>query len=435
MKLSPLDRAGPNPLAVLGWQPKRADEIYSQIEWSALCEHLHNGNDTTHFVMGFRNTDGCKKYVRSKKLSVGRAISWSWGSIAGSPKSRLAFVPYSVNSQQQSHWGGMDFDAHQPGQADRARELAFAAFRVLLNTPGLAVILETSGSGGWHVWAISPDFQPAGEWVRLLKSVVATIGTVIASGVCEIFPPDSLPSRYGKGMRAPGCWNPGTETCSEIVWENCRTSLEPVLSRKSKNPPLNCKGLQTHFPDTKKKDSFSAFLIPNPINLELLHKFSIKDSNTRNDQLAALTGDAFHQFGVTIARQTAQAQFQRKSVPTEAIEQEHMASFESFWAGLMDLWKSCLSTAEREFHTRLETENERDAFRIVRSFARKAEQDGAADFPIVRDNLASRLGITGKGAAGIRDKLARLGAISKTVNYVPNKAAARFMWLLPKSFK
>lgn len=436
MNASSSDRAGTNPLAVMSWQPKRADEVYTQIEWTALCEHLHNDNGPTHFVMGFRNEDGCKKYVRSKKLSVGRAISWSWGSIVGSPKSRLAFVPYSVNTQQQSRWGGMDFDAHQPGQAGRARELALAAFRLLLNIPGLAVILETSGSGGWHVWAISPDFRPAGEWVRLLKSVVATIGTVIAAGVCEIFPPDSLPSRYGKGMRAPGCWNPGSETYSEIVWENCRTSLEPVLSRKSKSALLNGSGFATHFPDTKKKDSFSASSsISNPVNIELLQKFGIKDSNTRNDQLTALTGDVFHQFGFRVARLTAQAQFQVKSVSTEATEQEHMASFDSLWAGLMEMWKSGLSIAEQEFFTRLETENERDAFRIVRSFARKAEQDGAKDFPIVRDNLAARLGITGKGAAGIRDKLARLGAISKTVDYVPNKFAARFKWLLSKSFK
>lgn len=83
----------------------------------------------------------------------------------------------------------------------------------------------------------------------------------------------------------------------------------------------------------------------------------------------------------------------------------------------------------------LETENERDAFRIVRSYARKAERDGTADFPIGRDNLGERLGITGKGAAWIRDKLATLGAIEKTADYVANKSAARFKWLLPKSFK
>ena len=426
---------GSNPLSFLSWQTKRADAVWTQSEWTALCNHLHNGNEAKHFVMGFRDDKGCKKYVRSKKWPVDRAISWAWQSIAGSPKSRLAFVPYSVNAQQQSRWGGMDFDAHQPGQADRARELALAAFRVLLNTPGLAVILETSGSGGWHVWAISPDFIPADEWIRLLKSVAEIIGTVIVSGVCEIFPPDSLPSRYGKGMRAPGSWNPSTDKCNEIVWENCRTSLEPVLSRKSKVAPLNRNGLGTHFPDTKKKDSFSPSSISNPINLELLHKFWIKDSNTRNDQLAALTGDAFHQFGVTVARQTAQAQFQRKSVSTEASEQEHMESFENLWAGLVEIWIANLSTTEREIFARLETENERDAFRIVRSFARKAKQDDAADFPIARDNLASRLGITGKGAAGIRNKLALLGVISKTANYVPNKFAARFRWLLPNSFK
>jgi hypothetical protein len=97
---------------------------------------------------------------------------------------------------------------------------------------------------------------------------------------------------------------------------------------------------------------------------------------------------------------------------------------------LAEKWNAALSAAEREIFTRLETENERDAFRIVRSFARKALQDGAADFPVVRDNLAERLGVTGKGAAWIRDKLAKLGIIAKTADYVPNKFAARYKWFL-----
>jgi len=96
----------------------------------------------------------------------------------------VGFVPYSTNERQQSRWGGLDFDAHN-GESDRTRQLAFVAFRVLLNAPGLAVILETSGSGGWHVWAISPDFHDTREWIRLLKSVAATIGAPVAAGVCE----------------------------------------------------------------------------------------------------------------------------------------------------------------------------------------------------------------------------------------------------------
>ena len=425
LRLRPTDSTEANTLAVMNWQPKRADAIWTQSEWSGLCEHLRNGNGTTHFVMGFRDNDGCKKYVRSKKLLAHRAISWAWSSIAGSPKSRLAFVPYSTNDRQQSRWGGMDFDAHQEGQADRARELAFAAFRVLLNMPDVALILETSGSGGWHVWAISPDFHNTCEWVRLLKTVASTIGAPIAAGVCEIFPPDSLPSRCGKGMRAPGCWNPGTETHSEIVWENCRTSLGNVLSGKSKNASLNRNGLENHFPYTNKETSFSVSLYH---EMELLKKLGISVAGTRNAKLSSLVGEVFYQVGRNMAQRLATAQFETKTATTKATEPEHIGSFEKLWKGLADRWTATLSIAERDIFTRLETENERDAFRIVRSFARKAELDGATDFPIVRDSLAARLGITGKGAGGIRDKLAKLGAIEKTADYVPNKFSARYKW-------
>jgi len=419
--------AGANPLAFLSWQSQRADAVWTRSEWIALCEHLHNGNGAYHYAMGWRDAEGCKQYARAKRVPVGRAISWALQSITTPQKLRkLAFVPYSTNDQQQSRWGGLDFDAHN-GESDRARELAFAAFRLLLNAPDLAVILETSGSGGWHVWAISPNFHPTGEWIRLLKSVAGKIGVPIVSGVCEIFPPDSLPSRFGKGMRAPGCWNPGTDKHNEIVWENCRTSLESVLSGKSKIAPLNCNGLESHFPDTKKETSFSVSLYR---ETELLHKLGITVTGTRNAKLSDLVGEVFHQVGRDMAQRLAMAQFRNKTAATSADEAGHMESFEKLWAGLADRWTAGLSAAEREIFTRLETENERDAFRIVRSFARKAEQDGAADFPIVRDSLAARLGVTGKGAAWIRDKLAKLGTIQKTANYVPNKSAARFKWRL-----
>lgn len=415
------------PLAQLNWQSKAADAVWTRTEWTNLCGHLHNENSSTHFIMGFRDADGCKRYVRSKRLPVERAISWGWTSVAGSPKSRLAFVPYASNDRQQSRWGGMDFDAHNPGEAGRARELAFAAFRVLLNAPDLAVILETSGSGGWHVWAVSLHFHNVTEWTQLLKSVAGLIGVAIVPGVCEIFPPDALPSRFGRGMRCPGSWNPDTDQCNEIVWENTRTSFESVLSGKSKKAPLNCNGLEGHFPDTKKETSFSVSLYHEK---ELLQRLGITETGTRNGKLAGLVGEIFHQVGRDMAQRLAIAQFRTKTAATKADEMEHKASFEKLWTGLADKWAATLSAAEREIFNRLETENERDAFRIVRSYARKAETDSAADFPIVRDSLAQRLGVTGKGAAWIRDKLGKLGAIEKTANYVPNKSATRFKWLL-----
>lgn len=420
------DQAGP--FALLNWQSKTADAVWTQAELTSLYEHLHNDNPPHHFVMGFRDgKTGEKRYVCSKRLNTDRAISWSWASIAGKPKSKLAFVPYSTNDRQQSRWGGMDFDAHT-GESGRARELALAAFRCFLNMPELCVILETSGSGGWHVWAISPDFHDTREWIQLLKRVASLIGTTIVAGVCEIFPPDSLPSRFGKGMRAPGCWNPGTDTLSEIVWENTRTSLESVLSGKSKNGALNSNGLQGHFPDTKKKTFFSFPSSPYHLS-ELLQRFGIREPSTRNGKLSALTGQMFHQVGFAVAQRIVEAQFHSKSVSTKASDQEHLASFNKLWHGLEQRWLAALSKTETEKFDQLETDNERDAFRIIRSYAGKAEQDGVTDFPIVRDNLAERLGITGNGAAGIREKLVRLGIIKKTADYVPNKFAARYKWL------
>ncbi|MBI4326843.1 MAG: hypothetical protein HY674_16505 [Chloroflexi bacterium] len=415
--------------ALLNWQPKKANEIWLCADWTTLCQHLHNGNEPKSFIMGFRK-DGCKTYVRSKTKPASRAISWAWSTIVGKAKSKLAFAPYSTNERQESRWGAMDFDAHN-GETERARELAFAAFRCLLNRPELFVILESSGSGGWHVWAISEDFRPAAEWICFLKSVARLIGATLQAGTCEIFPPDSTPTRYGKGMRAPGCWNPSTDTLSDILWQNCEPLISH-LSGNSKSRPLITKDLQVEFPDRERSISFSSLSTPQQFYREKvwLEEFAITQPGTRNHRLAALVGEVFYQIGRSVAERFAELQFQNKAVATNASLQEHLESFGELWCGLEECWQAALSGAERRVFQTLETENERDAFRIIRSFALKAAQESAADFPVARDSLASRLGITGAGAAKIREKLVRLGGIQKTADYKPNRAATRFKWLL-----
>lgn len=411
--------------AGLNLQPKRADEVWTRAEYSALCLHLHNDNEPTHYVMGFN--DGELKRVRAKRKKVGQAISWGWGSIVGTAKSKLSYHPYSYNGHtRQSRWGGLDFDAHD-GDVERAERLALAAFRLLLSQPEeLALILETSGSGGWHLWAISLNFHPQDEWVRLLKGVVAIIGTVVRDGICEIFPPDSLPAKFGKAMRAPGCWNPATGRCSQIVWEDTHTSLGPVLSGKCKIAALHPKGLRNDFPDNERSISFSS----SNMRKAWLSEFSISTPSTRNQRLRELVGHVFHQVGQEVARWLATEQFRTKSVATEGKEQDHLESFKGLWDGLHQSWLAGLTPAEHEAFSLLETENERDAFRILLSFARKAAAEEASDFPVARDNLAERLDVTGKGAAYIRDKFDRTGVIKKTVAHLPNKSATRYRWLL-----
>lgn len=86
---------------------------------------------------------------------------------------------------------------------------------------------------------------------------------------------------------------------------------------------------------------------------------------------------------------------------------------------------------ERAALERLQTANERDAFRIIRSFARKGAADGNRDFPIARDNLAERLGITPQGAGLLRAKFCKpeIGILSKTTQAVANVSCARYALL------
>jgi hypothetical protein len=408
----------------LGLNPRPADEVWTRQSWTELCEYLHNDNPETHFVMGFQDKQGCKRYVRSRNKTVDRVISWAFSSIAGNPKSRVAFVPYSQNSNQQSRWGGMDFDAHN-GESARAEELALKAYRFILGScPNLAVILETSGSGGWHVWAIAQEYHSVGDWVRLLKQVASAIGTTIASGVCEIFPASDSTAKFGKAMRAPGSWNPATNQSNQICFENVG-SLDLVLSGNSNHKSSNSQGFRDQFPDREKNVSFSSPYRGD----EWLKTFGITEVSTRNSKLSGLVGEVFHQVGHSMAHRLALCQFRQKTVLTKANEAEHMESFKQLWSGLYADWVRSLTGEEKAIYNQLVTDNERDAFRIIRSYAGKAKEDGVMDFPVVRDNLGERLGMSGKGAGKVRDKLAKLEAIRKTANFVCNKAAARFRWI------
>jgi hypothetical protein len=414
------------PVTLLSAQGKPANEVWSCDGWKSLCLHLHNLNGETQFVIGSR-IGGEKQYVKSKKFEVSKIISWSWDSIIGRAKTKAAFVPYSQNKVRKSRWGGLDFDAHC-GEAERARRFAFEAFRLLLNVEGLFIVLETTGSGGWHVWAVSKDFHEVSNWVWLLKWVAGRIGATIESGICEIFPPEKAAEmEFGKGIRAPGCWNPGTDTLSEIHWHN----TEPLLRELLKDVPER----ERHFPEIKKVVSFSVSssedkdLYP-PWFSDWRHTFRIERPSSRNDSLIRLTANMFHQVGYRMAGWIARAHYAEKQVSTRATLERHLKDFRSAWTGLHKEWLALLSDREREVLQSLSTEHERDAFRIVRSFARKAALDEAEDFPIVRDNLGDRLGISGRGAGGVRDKLEKLGIIKCTKGYVPNKAAARYRWEL-----
>jgi hypothetical protein len=417
------EAAGVNPRraveVLLNTHGRPADVEWTRAEWTGICEHLHNQNNDFRFVMGFEKY-GCKQYVRSKNVKVSQAIKWAWDSIGGKAKTRMAFVPYSMNNRKQSRWGALDFDAHD-GEHERARSFAFAAFQELM-TSDLFVILEMSGAG-WHVWAVSQDFQPVGRWVKLLKAVAQSIGAPIRDGVCEIFPPDTLPenSEFGLGMRAPGSWNPGTETVNLIFWQNLKVC---DFAKDSKS----------HFTDKRKKLLSIGAVAEGTKGWyrgwknRWEKRFGITSPCTRNKKLCGLAGELFYQVGHDMARRIVEEQFRSKTVETVATLPEHLESFSHLWLGLQADWLARLTAAERLCLDGLETEHLKDAFRIVWSYARKAADSTEADFCIAAADLGERLGITLPGACAVRKALVRSGAIEQTAPFQPNRRAARYRW-------
>lgn len=448
-------------------QPRKAHTVWSRAGFHLLGSHLHNGNTEHRFAIGFIGDFG-PAYARNKSRALAPAISWAWKTITteGKTKWPLALVFYSQNERGESRWGVLDFDARDGEDgAARARTLAFAAFRELLAHPSLFLILETSGSGGgWHVWAIARDLQPVEEWARLLSGICAQIGAAIRPGVCEIFPPDSARSKYGRGVRAPGCWNP-KGGFSEIVYENCAELLRTIRDGPAALPPIGKLGgsdlsgnsggkPRREFREKRKKLSFALPISTNdlqgsssgeaarePIDAPLYREwprswstaFAIIMRDTRNAQLCSLTGAMFHQVGRKMAERIAAEQFRTKRIATKAGIRKHLENLADCWRGLEKAWLARLNENEREAFESLATQHERDAFRIALSYARYAREKHETEFPIARDNLGERLGITGQGAGKIRMKLVEFRIVRLAQLYRQHRTANRYVWTAHES--
>ena len=104
----------------------------------------------------------------------------------------------------------------------RARDLAHKAFAHLIREPHLYVALTTSAGdpvySGWHLFIFTAEFYPC----RRLDPVTEASGRqnrcARKSGICEIFPDECR--GIGRGIRAPGTWNPKNGECGLVLREN-----------------------------------------------------------------------------------------------------------------------------------------------------------------------------------------------------------------------
>lgn len=400
---------------------KPANETWTRDQWIAMTTHLHNDNGEHDFILGWygpNSRNGGKVepvYARSSRIAIEKGITWAWSSLSGKGKKKVAVVLYAKNREGMSRWAGLDVDAHGlDANIEEAHHRAVALFRAAINIPEVYTIFEHSGRG-YHVWLISRNFQPCSKWTALLQSVLSNCGFV-EDGTIELFPHAGIEgNKFGKGLRAPGCWSPATQRPSLILWENISDFLRETA---------------TPVPLKEKNISFSSSFLPlYPRLLGSLETYRIFKTSTRRNLLLKLTGILFNQVGHDMARAFAKAQYDGKKIFTAADEAEHLREFESFWHGLYRRWRVDLSPSELLCYEGLTTDAEREAYRIIRSYAMNACESGRVDFPVARDDLAGRIGITGRGAGQLIARFIAAGILKRTAEYVPHQTAARYRWL------
>ena len=371
----------------------KADVVFTSPQWFAMCAHMGNENPSNFFLMPYQDKSGEAKFAKAYNAKVDDRIQWAWDTITGKAKSPASIGFYPTNAQRQSRWAAMDFDMHDDDQM-RARDLAHKAFALLIREPHLYVALTTSAGdpvhSGWHLFIFTEQFYPCEEWTRLLKQVADQIGAPVKSGVCEIFPDDC--KGIGRGIRAPGTLNPKNGEFGLILHETFSKLLPAVRTPKESNAFLG-----TRCPTREK-------FLRTP-SREFAEASPITAPSTRHEQLLKLIGSSFLQASREVARQNSELQYNEANLGPVATLPEHLAEFDEAWTGMERKWLRKLSPSEREKFDALTTDNEREAFKILRNWS----QTDSPHFYAHCKTLGNRLGIELSGAAKIRLRFCSLG--------------------------
>jgi hypothetical protein len=421
------DLSGFAPTAILIGEGSRADRILTREDFIRLCNLMRNDNPADEFLRVYCDSDGTAHFVKSKSAKVEQIITWSWDTITGRAKHKVAIGFYPWNSRGQSRWAAIDFDAHDGGAA-RAKALALTAFQILHGYPQFSLILATSGSEGWHLFAFSAEFHPVEDWIRLLKCVVDKIGAEIKTGICEIFPNETRNGSRPHAIRAPGTWNPKTNQLGAIIF----TSIARVLQKERKK---EVSSFLYHSIDGAKtgqlNDSGSRSLYCGG-HQNWLEQFAITQAGTRHEQLRALVYCIFRQVSHGVSRRMADAQYQAARAQPKATLADHLEELEQLWKWMTDQWRAELSDAERETYVLLGTEIECDLFRILRNFAQYACSQRTKDFPFPIQHGADRLGVSYQYVSKLRQRFVNSSIIVQTAPAITNRSAARFRWGIDK---
>ena len=297
---------------------KRADVIWSEGDFLALCEHMLNDNPPEHFLAVWTDqVSGQARFAKARRsCRADKRASWAWATIAGKAKVQTSIGFYPSNVERKSRWAAIDFDAHD-GEHEQARKQSLEAFSLLLQHQELHLILCASGNG-YHLFIYSRELHPVSRWIVLLKQVCEWIGAPITDGTCEIFPNERADSqRAGKAIRAPGTLNPKTGTFSLIEAETVTPLLEELprtwslcVGKVTCALPCDTKALSLH--KSTNTDFLTTWsLSTKPIIETLLARYPIERKGTRNSVLMQLVGELIHKFGREVAERIVEEHYRR----------------------------------------------------------------------------------------------------------------------------
>jgi len=417
-------------------QAKRADVIWSEGDFLALCEHMLNGNPPTHFLAAWIDKEsGCARFAKAARCRADKRASWAYATITEKAKVKTAIGFYPSNAEGKSHWAAIDFDAHN-GEHEQARKWSLEAFSLLLRHPELYLILCASGNG-YHLFIFTRELYPISEWIVLLKQTCEWIGAPIADGICETFPNARAEfQRVGKGIRAPGTLNPKTGTVSLIEAETIKPLLE-TLPRTWSNGvgKVTCASPGNFNTLSLQRSTNNYFLTTysvttKPIVENILARYPINRKGSRNNVLMQLIGDLIYKFGYEATERIVREHYARYQKNIGTLLDEHIRGFAKGWELMRYKIIESLLPVERSTFDALGSDHQREGFLIIRAFAGAAAHKGDKDFQISQSSLADRLSITPPGAADVIRKLCKLKIIDRTQCAIRYKAAGRFSWLL-----
>jgi hypothetical protein len=423
------------PVKIVRQPPVTIDALLTKEEFVSLIEHMANGNPVSHFLTIWRDDDGGARYAKArphKRLQP--QAGWTWDSLIGKSKRKSSIGLYPKNQDNQSTWGALDFDAHS-GDDDLAKNRSIRAFSLLLEYRDRYLLLSASGRG-YHVFIFARESRPVAEWTNLLKDTCESVGVPVEAGVCEIFPNERTENqKVGRAIRVPGSLNPSTGKAELIIADTIRPLLDHLASREkpSKPPLLKVKSFYLrNLSENREADnssySINRFSSASTERLieQIIVKYPIKTKSTRNGVLLKLAGELFHKFGRQLSEQIVRQHYHtyRQNVTTTL--KEHMREFAAAWNSFLSNAIKSLSASERRIFDQLNTDPQREAFMLIRSFSNLAK---GGNFPVAQLSLADRLSVTQPGARCVISKLVELRAIEKTADARVNSKSACYRWV------